>query len=166
MAKNEVLYIIPDGVETIAGNAFYMSDLISIYIPQSVNEINSYSLYAYSLESIYYEGNGEEWGNIDFGYDVVSQDVDVYYNYKLQSSAKIECAKEGNTLYITTQHIPFGSRIVTVSYKNNIAYSNVIKYNGAEELSVTLEDGCENVKIFVWDSLFSMKPLAEVQTID
>jgi hypothetical protein len=108
IGRGDHLFTIPEGVQTIAKNAFYKADnlylvkipngvktiddgafsycerLEGVIIPKTVTKIGN-SVFTYSSAiSLYYEGNSIEWGKIALGNDWTNstQKDTILYYYK------------------------------------------------------------------------------------
>ena len=69
-AREEYSYNVPDGIKTIAMNAFWSCNTKTITLPISITTVKKNAFnQSDGLERIYYLGSEEEWNRIDFGED-------------------------------------------------------------------------------------------------
>ncbi len=112
------------GMDTIN----HMQEAKVIYIPKSVESINSY-FYSDNLTDIYYEGSKSEWNNIEMGIYVSDSfdDVTIHYNHEMNPTKDFEdisfvstiFAYDGEEKTIEIEgELPEGA---TVTYTNNTA---------------------------------------------
>ena len=77
---------IPDGVESIMGNAFEASGITKVYVPKSVKEIGMAAFgYGGELTDIYYSGSESDWKNISIDIEndnLEDGTVTIHYNSK------------------------------------------------------------------------------------
>ena len=84
-STNGINVTIPNGVKTIAENAFYSCRLLtSITIPSSVKTIgNQAFLDCSKLSDVYYTGSEDDWNDISIGsiHNKYLTNANIHYNY-------------------------------------------------------------------------------------
>jgi hypothetical protein len=115
--------IIPDGVTTINGSAFYYcSGLTSVTIPSSVTSIENYAFYQCYLKSLYIS-DLTAWCNIEFG----DFDSNPLYNYY------------GEDLYLN------GNKIENLIIPNNITTIKNYTFAGFSGTSITIPSSVTSI---------------------
>ena len=170
---------IPSNVTSIGDSAFAdCSSLTSVTIPSSVISIDDGAFYiCYSLKDIYYTGSEEQWQNIIIGdYNNPLIRANIHYNSAIDTEptkfAGIPTVSEENGVYMINaelQDIDEDCAMVTV-LTNGGKMAGVNTENltaGQTEAVVTVAaDSADEVKIFIWESIDSMKPLCNPQTVN
>ena len=170
---------IPGSVTSIGDSAFAdCSSLTSVTIPSSVTSIDDGAFYiCYSLKDIYYAGSEEQWQNIIIGdYNNPLTRANIHYNSGTDTEptkfAGIPTVSEENGVYMINaelQDIDEDCAMVTVlTNGGKMAGVNTANLTaGQTEAVVTVAaDSADEVKIFIWESIDSMKPLCNPQTVN
>ena len=90
---------LPEGLTTIGFRAFEWAGIEKIYIPQSVNSIDSFATQNSNLSDVYYAGTRSQWPNI------ITKDTDTFYYGDDESqleNAHIHYNAEPDRLYSTS----------------------------------------------------------------
>lgn len=90
---------LPEGLATIGFCAFEWAGIEKIYIPQSVNSIDSFAAQNSNLSDVYYAGTRSQWPNI------ITKDTDTFYYGDDESqleNAHIHYNAEPDQLYSTS----------------------------------------------------------------
>ena len=90
---------LPEGLTTIEFCAFEFAGIEKIYIPQSVNSIDSFAAQNSNLSDVYYAGTRSQWPNI------ITKDTDTFYygdNESKLENADIHYNAEPDQLYSTS----------------------------------------------------------------
>lgn len=80
---------LPKNIEKIESYTFRdCTSLKTIYIPLALVHIDHWAFWNTSAETIYYEGNSTDWGNIQFGYfNHLTSGATKFYNYDVEAYA-------------------------------------------------------------------------------
>jgi hypothetical protein len=165
---------IGNSVTDIWSYAFYKCySLASVTIPNSVTRIGYMAFYeCESLNDVYYAGSEEEWKKISIG-----KNNDYLTNAKIHcnGSTTVEIVASGDFEGVAKWTID-SDDVLSVAFDEEVKGTPVImslKENGEAE-SISVVNGTngtvdvsdtKTVKIFVWDSFQSMKPLCEAKEI-
>lgn len=183
--NNEMLVgtvIIPDGIVKIPDFAFEGCDsLENIIIPNSVTSINKWAFArcngitsvtigdgvtsigvgafdsCENLTDVYYGGTEEQWKsiNIDSIYNGCLKNATIHYNSLLEP-----CFIISGSNVVNTSDKRLTADVIIVEYNDNGALENISSRTIVFESEATQEFTVStNSKIFVWNSLFGMKPL-------
>ena len=184
--ENMALYSItlPSGITTLPADLFYKCPYLStVTIEGIITNIGESAFYGAPVSEVYFRGTTEQWnsvviaekGNEDFigGATIYCNDpiditlerpaVDYKVDYSTQKTdIVVEVPKSAVAASSsgTAEIIAIG--IGSNSHETLI--NTPIKENGSYDLSVSTENVTE-IKIFIWESLESMKPIALPVTI-
>lgn len=180
--KDDLGYIVPDGVTNIDDAFSYSSNLEVITIPKSVI-LNSYYTFICcdNLRDVYYLGTEEEWysmpvtddltgATIHFGIaapnpDIAETSPDTYTISNIQ--------KTGSGVEVTIQaneEVSGRQAVIAAVYDENGVFLGLqskkikcIEVGTEQTISVGVEnENAVNVKAFVWNALNSMMPASHV----
>ena len=79
--------IIGNNVTSIGDEAFFITGITSITIPNSVKNIGAFALYSFEIENIYYLGTAEEWSLINIDQSCMGDEahyltkITIHYDY-------------------------------------------------------------------------------------
>ena len=150
-------------VISIEKYAFWGCDNLScIFLPSTISiSENSFN----TLEIVYYQGTENDWSVLSSD-DVLSNfsDAKIYYNvssddFNLFSTPIIETQTEKESLILSPYMVPKDSIIILRFEHEGIFTVKTIIYDGTKEITVPLPDAYDKIKILLWDSISSMKPL-------
>lgn len=174
IGKEEISYKIPEGVTTISAEAFTGNSLQTILIPKSMQAIKNWAFEdSKYLNTVIYSGTENEYKNIDFGKG----------NYVLVETANIVFGYDGQPASIKTVFAGYDGDNVIVDVKFNYVeragvllagiYDTSNRFVALESVPVTLNDKGATVKlkadetyknykvkVFYWQDLETIKPLA------
>lgn len=168
---------IPDGVVNIGVSAFCAcGNLKSIQIPNSVTSIGASAFEGcISFTDVHYSGTEEQWNNIKCGiYNNILKNATLHCNHDEIPTPYVEVEKVTHseneyTFNFSLMSVPYNCEIITVLYDENTKTTGMESTNITstdEEKSVTVSaDSATTAKVFIWDSLKSMKPLCEPKLI-
>ena len=170
--KSLISVIIPDGVTNIGNGSFLgCSALTRISIPKSVISIGYLAFESSPLKDIYYGGMKSQWQAIAIDdYNDILNDVTIYYNAIGTNLPRISSTPtiNNNKININLSDVEYDSILITVfSNGSKMVYSSVTPLSAGDTTkSVVLPNNGENqVKVFIWNSLEGMRPLCEAKTV-
>lgn len=170
---NSLLSIIIPNATSIGFSAFYRcSSLKNIYIPNCIVNIASQAFSdCSSLADVYYGGLKDNWNNIEIGNfnDQLSNAL-IHFNAVGINPPNIIGTPliNENSLDISLTNVEYDSDLITVFYNNSkmISVVNTPISSGDTTKSIILPDNGENqAKVFIWDSLEGMRPLCESKNV-
>ncbi|MBR5536099.1 MAG: leucine-rich repeat protein [Clostridia bacterium] len=153
---------IPETVSVITTGAFATMSLEKVYFGTHITSIERNAFYD-GLKYIYFNGTLNEWRNVDGRYylpsatEVVTKvEIQFAAAYKSEQQIQVELAVEGlesSQSFIMIGIDGDGGHVTYDEYYGEELYAGPLTIEGDEIEKV------EKVKIFVWESLQSMKPL-------
>jgi len=160
---------IPDGVTLIGNYSFgYCKSLSEINIPGSVTKI-MYGAFegCNDLSDIYYSGTEEQWKSIEVDEaNKVLSTATIHYVPFIDTDLMTITKQSDNTYTITAPltNITEACTMVAVIYDENGVISGIgeaeVKAGDTEKtVSIKVESGADNVKLFLWNDLQNMIPL-------
>lgn len=172
--KSKTKYNVPEGVTNIHERSFmHCKQLIEIFIPTTVTSIGFASFHdCKNLTDIYYDGTEEQWKGIKKT-DIGTNNVPIHYNSDkliIPSIEALTITKQGNeyVFNISVEDIPYSCEILAVLYDNNEGITGIGNSEiGSEDTEKAINvsaDSATTAKVFIWESLESMKPLCEAKT--
>lgn len=171
--KKGEIYEIPHGVTNIGNQAFLYSNYLSrLIIPKTMEKIDYYALSTLftdtNLTDIYYKGSKAEWESMPEIYDLPN--TSIHYNAIGTNPPKITGTPtiSNNKLNINLTDVEYDSSLITVFSDDNKMISSAVTPISASDTtkSVVLPNNGENqAKVFIWDSLEGMRPLCEAKTV-
>lgn len=156
--KSDSHFLMPDSVTRIESRAFKESNsLESVFLPKSVTYIGSSAFDGCSsLEAVLYGGTSSLKENITLeGLNDPFKKADFEYNVLTSSSIS------DNSITILPHSIEEGSFISLAIYDGKTLsgiYSWI--YEGEEKFEETLSVSFDSVKVMVWESAASLKPIS------
>ncbi len=158
-SANQNKYIVADNTTRIYPAAFASSNITDIMIPKSVTILDRTSLY--TCKDIYYMGSQDEWNKIETNYAYYNPSI--HFNATGMEPPKINAVNQlNNNVEITIEDAEYDSRLIAVSSDGDEQMVSVDMLDvqaGDTVKTVNIGDGAKTVKVFIWDSLESMKPL-------
>jgi hypothetical protein len=120
------------------------------------------------LNDVYYTGSEDEWNSISIGsYNGYLKNATIHYNYEIVASGDFEGIAKWTIDSDDVLSVAFDEEVkgtpVIMSLKENGEAESISVVNGTNG-TVDVSD-TKTVKIFVWDSFQSMKPLCEAKEI-
>lgn len=170
---------IPGGVTNIGEGAFaYCYSLTSIGLPGSVTSIGEGAFSGCGINDVYYGGSEADWNNISIGsgneylqnaviHYNISVPVEVVKSGEFEEGIKWTLDSEGDFV-VTLEDTLLGRTAVLIG----CSASGEMKISAAVNSAVNSArakintDGVKTVKILVWGSIESMKPVCEAKTVE
>ena len=170
---------IPNSVTSIGESAFEWCDgLTNVTIPSSVISIGYSAFYScYSLTDVYYAGSEEQWQNIIIeDYNNSLTRATIHYNSVIDTEptkfAGIPTVSEENGVYtfaVSLRDIDKSYVMVAAVYNGKkLAGVKIINLSkGQTSAAAAVSAGqADTAKVFIWESIDSMKPLCNPQTVN
>ncbi len=157
-------YSVPDGVEEIGGDAFFLCSLASVGIPESVVSIGvgAFSLCA-RLADVYYAGSEEAWEEVEISFNNDSLfKAAKHWNSsvpapEIKRADFVKNADGGLSVAVETANVPASAKLIAAAFG---ADGTLIDRASVENGRAALNgEGVKTVKVFCWDSLASLRPL-------
>ena len=124
-----------------------------------------------NLSVVYYCGSEYEGSQIPLSFNDYLKDVKILYNYVMiptlpTTQTKITKKSGYSIVNISVKDADEGSIILMSTYKNG-ALSDIQseEYDGEDIMMATFEP-YDTVKVMIWESLESMKPLSIPETVN
>ncbi len=172
IGRSETKYTVPNGVTSIEESAFDgCTSLTNITIPESVKSIESHAFSCCEkLSDVYYSGSEKQWKLISIeDYNDSLKNATIHFNY-ITSKPEIVSASaktENGTVKVTveTKDLSAENKLIAVCYGAGEEYiaAKETDTSGNSEFDA---EGVKTVKVFLWESLESMKPLCEAKVIE
>lgn len=173
--KSKTKYNVPEGVTNIHERSFmHCRQLVEIFIPTTVTSIGFAPFHdCKNLTDIYYGGTEEQWKGIKKT-DIGAKNVPIHYNSDRLTIPSIEAltvTKQRNDYIfnISVEDIPYNCEILAVLFDDNkglTGFGNSEISSGDTEKAITVSsERATTAKVFMWDSLESMKPLCEPKIV-
>ncbi len=172
IGRSETKYTVPEGVTSIKESAFEgCISLISITIPESVKSIESHAFSCCEkLSDVYYSGSEKQWKLISIeDYNDSLKNASIHFNYITSKPEIVSASAEtkNGTVKVTVEakNLSAENKVIAVCYGAGEEYiaSKVADASGNAELNA---EGVKTVKVFLWESLESMKPLCKAKVIE
>ncbi len=169
-----VLYrtISADDVYTVPEDVVYIYDFAIDFRRQVIVHKNVARIGYGALSSglnVYYEGNESEWNNIQFDEDDYSQNF-IHFNYGHKMSKTI-CENNYPDYKLTISfpeiEIKEGTIVIAcgIDANGDMTLSHTILASSDTEAELSVPQKSKRIKIFVWESLDTLKPLAKCEEI-
>lgn len=177
-AKDDKIYVIPEGVTEICSYAFNDSMIGEIVVADSVKKIEMNAIYTGDGNVIFPDsdvmiedygvivnGNGAMYVHEGSSAEEYVKNSNAYINYKIirdLSKAEVYGDQNGSQVTIILQTDEYDNRlapIYAICFKNGVVSDiGEIEYGYFEAQNV------DSVKLFTWDSLDTMRPLTNAYT--
>lgn len=154
---------IPDSVYEIAIYSFKgCSNLTEVRIGKGVEDIQSYAFNSCSkLTDVYYAGSRGMWRKVSIGTPNDSlENATMHYGIEMPGEIDVEATQTWyNSVIIESDEIKEENKIVAIKFTGDgYVHEEVYFEDGFGEVECS---GAETVKIFVWESYETMRPLCE-----
>lgn len=159
--------VVPENVSKIGTGVTYYTRII--VIPKSVLTIAK-GAFSSALRSIYYAGSKEDWSKLYTSSGYNENLLIIHYNSigtdppKIVDMPTVTYAENGYTIDVPLDSVEYDSRIIAVAYDDGRAAGfgmDTLSAGDTEKFLAVSADSADSVKIFIWDSLGSMKPIAD-----
>ncbi len=155
---------IPDSVYEIAIYAFKgCSNLTEVRLGKGVEDIQSFAFNSCSkLADVYYAGSRGMWRNVSVGTPNDSlENATMHYGIEMPGEIEVEVTQTWyNSVTIESKEIKEENKVVALKLVDGQYISQEVDITeGSGEVYC---DGAESVKIFIWESYETMRPLSEV----
>ena len=151
--------IIPDGVTQIGDGAFSMcSKLKTITIPITLTYIGSFNFNNGALTDIYYNGSDKDWNNIE-----ISNGNGDLNNAAIHYNVSDPCFTISGSTVTNISAAERTAVVVCADYLMGVlsdVHTQTVTFSAGESKQFSYGQGLQH-KIFVWDSLFGIRPLSE-----
>lgn len=154
---------ITENVTTIGFSVFYnCKKLEKVYMGTNVRTIEDWA-FDDSLKYIYFDGSQNDWYSISGHYYVPSETKIVFAKIDIEGfAARVD--EEAIVIEMSYAPTTEDEKVFIVGCGENgesLAFTEADAYNGVLEGDKEVLDEVEYVKIFVWESLESMRPMGE-----
>lgn len=161
---------IPETLTNLKAYAFWTDSLETVYMGTTVTSIES-GTFGNNLKKIVFDGTREEWQNVTGWYYFSDEKVVT----KVKITAEAHVVDDGEVIYVAFDVDGVSMTAQTTAFVlgidsdgNTVSFDSVHAYHGGVEI---LEDedtikSIKTVKVFVWESFESMKPLGEAVEIE
>ncbi len=164
--------IFGDGVKNIPEYAFCSSKITSIIVPKSITSIGDYAFEdCYELKNVYYAGSKEDWENLNIGYYGNDYLVSATIHFNQSGSEMLPTPEiKLSTAEISITGIADDCEISIITFKDGAVTGTKtipISKDGAILISETGLDteNATEIRAYLWESIKSMRPLCEAQSI-
>ncbi len=155
---------IPDSVYEIAIYAFKgCSNLTEVRLGKGVEDIQSFAFNSCSkLTDVYYAGSRGMWRNVSIGTPNDSlENATIHYGIEMPGEIDVEITQTWrNSVTIESEEIKEENKVVALKYIDGQYISQEVDIT--EGFGEVYCDGATSVKIFIWESYETMRPLSEV----
>lgn len=155
--------VISDGTMKIGSYAFYgFSGITGVTLPKTITAIGEYAFYSCNgLTDVYYLGSRGMWRKISIASSNNSlKNATMHYEIEMPGEIDVEVTQTWyNSVVIESEEIKEENKVVAIMLADGqYVHKEVEKEYGVYEVYC---DGAETVKIFIWESYETMKPLCE-----
>lgn len=166
---------LPKDINFLSGDFWGCTSLKNLIIPKTVLEIKARTFYnCPNLTDIYYGGTEDEWNNIivDFGNDDLYNATIHYNSTTIPTPILGEPIADDNhdgtyTVTASVSDIPYNCELICVMYDNDTVSgfnSKTVTSSDSSAEIIVNADRADTAKVFLWDSLYGMKPLCEAKS--
>lgn len=167
---NESSYIkeiaIAEGVTSIGNNAFAScSGAERISIPAGVQKLGQYSLA--DTTEIYYAGSDTDWNSIsnESGYGGnINCDVEMNRDGGFIIPS-VEETEEVKLVTVDLHNVAESNTIMAIGMQNGALCTYMGEYSDNGDIVFAVDKGADNVKIFVWESFETMRPVLKSKEV-
>lgn len=163
---------VPGGVTELTYGVFNTSELESVSFGKNVRSVTA-STFSDDLKYIYFDGTPDEWRSVSGWYNVSSDinvvtkvEVNAFVFREEEEAIRLELSVQGIEESVEQGNAPSIFILGLDNNDNNVTvdsvgmeqyYSGNVKIEGEDEVL----DQVKTVKVFVWESLESMKPISD-----
>lgn len=167
--------IIEDGVKYIGFRAFFdLPNVTSVSIPGSVVGIGSYAFgMCWKLTDVYYDGPSTQWTAINKNSNLVLEKVNIHFNentlfqrvpfFYTETDLRVDI-KPLNNPAVVVAAVMKGKKMLFTRTKNIDDYDNPEGTRVGFVIGKKFLDQATEVRVYLWDSLDTMKPLDNPKT--
>ena len=139
-----------------------------IYLPKSLRYINIDAFNGCdNLETVFYRGNEEEWGNVKIGNrNDALIGAELVCNAVENTKTVIVKGSDGENIFITTPYyLPENVEIILALMQNRRLVELKSALNKNETIYFVVSKEFDSAKIMVWESFDNLKPICSEEII-
>ncbi len=160
---------IPDSVTSIDIYTFWnCSNLNSVTIGNNVTSIGYWAFNGCnSLTDVYYSGSEEDGSKISIGSrNEYLTNATIHYNYVVKIPVPVvKYIAEEKIVTVESENIPLESKVSALVFSNGVTTMQMATYS-EDGINFEVGSDTESVKVFVWESFTSMRPLCEAIEVE